>query len=181
LVASRTPLTPKLIGKLKLATWPDSNAASRARSTALILTVAATAIVVSACGSSLRKEPSAGTRVDVAVQAVERAFVSRPFGGSLPIVLVYVGVITPDQDARPTLSFRATGSDGRIYQGAAPLAAKVCGLPDYVGDTAGMNLQKTVAFIVPDGVRLLDLKWREPGDAEDNMLDLPAATVVCSP
>jgi hypothetical protein len=49
-----------------------------------------------------------------------------------------------------------------------------------VGDTAG-DLQKTVAFVVPDGVQLLDLRWRGQDDATDNAIDLPAATLVCSP
>jgi hypothetical protein len=119
-------------------------------------------------------------RVDLAVRTVERAFVSRPFGGSLPIVLVDIEATAPSAGS-PTISFSATGSDGRIYKGALPLAAKICGLADYVGDPAGGEVEKTVAFIVPREVHLLNLQWRGVTDRVDNVIDLPAATVVCSP
>lgn len=149
----------------------------RVRLTAGTLLFAPLAVLVSACGIASDRIPD---RQDPAltVTSVERVFVTRAFGGSLPMVLLRLEF----EPAPSSAMFLATGSDGATYRGAAPFGAKICGFPDYLGQAADAGQEgnrRSVGFIVPEGVSLLELRWRAAPDAGERTLPLPDETTVC--
>lgn len=143
--------------------------------------VAAVMGLAVACGGDGGPPSSPTIDTRLTVDAVERVFVTRPFGGSLSAVIVYLDF---EPDAPPSLTVQALGSDGRLYRGAYPDGAKICGFPGYLG--AGPNPgnednRRIRAFIVPDSVHLTELRWRPAPDAEERVLPLGEGRFVCGP
>lgn len=134
-----------------------------------------------ACGGSSGSPPgSPSPETGLEIANVERAFITRPFGGPLPVVLLYLEF---EPEAPPSLSFEGVGSDGNAYGGARPIDAKICGFPDYLGvgpDAGNEGNRRTLAFIVEEGVSLVELHWRS-GGAVERVTPVPGETVVCTP
>ena len=152
---------------------------------ALRTTLAAAGLIVglatlaSACGFASSDSGPADT--NVAVTGVERVFITRPLGASLPAILVYLEF---DPAVPPVAAYTGIGSDGEIYSGVPPAESKICGFPDYLGHgpNAGREgTKRTIAFIVPDSVSLEELRWSPPAEEPARSVPLPEETRVCTP
>lgn len=146
----------------------------------VMLTTLIVLITVQACGNSTAPTPSR-QETTISVNKVERVFITRPFGGPLSAVLAYL-------EFEPTLpaalSVEALGNDGQLYRGAWPDDSKICGLPAYLGlglEAGREGNRRTLAFIVPDYVSLVELQWRSDGQASPASIPLGNEAVVCTP
>lgn len=151
------------------------------RAIQLIVALVGLVTLVAACGGSSGSPASPTPESRLVVDNVERVFVTRAFGGPLPVTLLYLEF---QPEVPSSLILESTGSDGQAYRGARPVDAKICGFPDYLGhgpNAGSEGNRRTVAFIVRDGVTLVDLRWRPGPDAEERVMPLPAETVVCTP
>lgn len=141
---------------------------------------AALLIIAAACGDG-SPGPTQTPATQLSVAGVERVFITRPLGPSLRAVLLYLqfGPSVP-----PSVTYEATGTDGRRYKGVFPGEAKICGFPAYLGiglDAGREGSMRTIAFIVPAGVNLTELRWRTSNEAAERSVPLPDETVVCTP
>jgi len=137
--------------------------------------------LIAACSPPPDPVPLSEDDVTLAVKSVERVFVSRAFGGSLPLVLLDLEF---EPAAPSSVAFQALGSDGATYRGARPVGAKVCGIPGYLGEGADAGhdrMRRTVGFVVPNTVRLTELRWRQGPNADERVAPLQGETLVCRP
>lgn len=150
-----------------------------------LLTIAPLAALLAlavSCGSDSGSAPSPSVApAGLNVEKAERVFITRPFGVSLPAVLLYL-----EFDGPPPTSpvYEATGSDGEVYKGVFPGESKICGFPAYLGigpDAGREGNKRTIAFIVPDAVTLTELEWRASTETPAQSLALPEETLVCTP